>query len=223
MSSERPEQPQNFLSRWSRLKAESREAPAAEQPPPQSVDQTAAPQLPPIEELTLDSDFKGFFHPKVAEDTRRAALRKLFSDPHFNVMDGLDVYIDDYSKTEPIPAAMLASLKQAQRILAWARNEEERVEEGEEAPTGHDASAALSNDAPSAPARIAPELGSDQASAAAAPCHDVIGGPQQSERGGLVANDPTHIASRTALPITPSSVCGFESEQPARDDITKSS
>ena len=30
-------------------------------------------------------------------------MKKLFSDPHFNVMDGLDTYIDDYGKPDPIP------------------------------------------------------------------------------------------------------------------------
>jgi hypothetical protein len=83
--------------------------------------------LPPVEELTIDSDYSGFFHPKVDEKLRHSALRKLFSDPHFNVMDGLDTYIDDYSKTEPIPAAMLAGLKQAQRIFAWAAETEEEA------------------------------------------------------------------------------------------------
>ena len=87
------------------------------------------PPLPPIEELTIDSDFRGFLHPKVSEDIRRSALRKLFSDPHFNVMDGLDVYIDDYSKADPIPAEMLAGLKQAQRIVRWAQENEEKRDE----------------------------------------------------------------------------------------------
>ena len=122
MSDERKNSGEAFVNRWSRLKAEARESAAADQPPlpakPAADD--PLPELPPIEELTLESDFSGFFHPKVGEDVRRAALRKLFSEPHFNVMDGLDVYIDDYSKTEPIPAAMLASLRQAQRILEWA-------------------------------------------------------------------------------------------------------
>ena len=63
---------------------------------------------------------------------RRAALKKLFSDPHFNVMDGLDVYIDDYSKTEPIPPAMLAGLRQAQKILQWAKEDEEERRQSEE-------------------------------------------------------------------------------------------
>jgi hypothetical protein len=84
--------------------------------------------LPPVDELTIDSDFSGFFHPKVGEDVRRNALRKLFSDPHFNVMDGLDTYIDDYSKSEPIPAAMLASMRQAQRIIDWAAETPEEAE-----------------------------------------------------------------------------------------------
>ena len=113
-----------FLSRWSRKKKEA-------QPPPRPaaekvIDPKApAPDLPPLDKLTIESDYRAFFHPKVGEDVRRAALKKLFSDPHFNVMDGLDVYIDDYSKTEVIPPAMLAGLRQAQKILAWAKGDEE--------------------------------------------------------------------------------------------------
>ena len=116
---------ENFLARWTRLKKEAREQPAEKpQPKPEAVD-SKAPELPPLDKLTFDSDYRAFFHPKVDEDVRRAALKKLFSDARFNVMDGLDVYIDDYSKSEPIPAAMLAQLKQAQRILEWARGEKE--------------------------------------------------------------------------------------------------
>jgi hypothetical protein len=125
VSTDREEGRESFLQRWSRVKTESREVPSAPAAPApevsaKTVAEAPMPELPPVEKLTLDSDFSGFFHPKVDEDLRRRALRKLFSDPHFNVMDGLDVYIDDYSKTEPIPAAMLASLKQAQRIFESA-------------------------------------------------------------------------------------------------------
>lgn len=112
-----------FLSRWSRLKQEARE------PAPQpAVDATApVPNLPPVDKLTIESDFSGFLHPKVDENLRRAALKKLFSDPHFNVMDGLDTYIDDYSQPNPLPAAMLAGLRQAQNILAWAKETKEET------------------------------------------------------------------------------------------------
>jgi hypothetical protein len=116
-----------FLSRWSRRKEEAREA-----PPPakqQEADAKAPPpELPPIESLTPDSDYRPFFHPKVDEDVRRSALKKLFSDPRFNVMDGLDVYIDDYSKSEAIPPEMLAGMKTAQDILRWAREDKEEFE-----------------------------------------------------------------------------------------------
>jgi hypothetical protein len=43
-------------------------------------------------------------------------------------MDGLDVYIDDYSKPDPLPAEMLATLRQAQKILAWAKETPEETE-----------------------------------------------------------------------------------------------
>jgi hypothetical protein len=126
MSNDRPTEEQGFLARWARRKAEAREAAPAEPKPVPAADAEAAmPELPSLESLTSDSDFSAFFHPKVGEDVRRAALKKLFSDPQFNVMDGLDVYIDDYSKSDPIPAAMLAGLKQAQRILTWAEGKDE--------------------------------------------------------------------------------------------------
>ena len=116
-----------FLDRWSRLKQETKDQPPATKAPDDAPEaKGAAPVLPAVDELTIESDFRGFFQPKVGEDVRRAALKKLFSDPHFNVMDGLDVYIDDYSKTEPIPPAMLAGLRQAQNILQWAREDEEQ-------------------------------------------------------------------------------------------------
>src|ERR1043166_896375 len=99
---------EKFLSRWSRLKRDPKTAELNSATPAkltqdaaaplQGTDkdtnaESAAPQLPPLDELTLDSDFRGFLHPKVDESVKRAALRKLFSDPHFNVMDGLDTYI----------------------------------------------------------------------------------------------------------------------------------
>jgi hypothetical protein len=120
-----------FLARWSRLKQEARDEPP-EKAPEQSVDPKAPPpELPPVDKLSIDSDFRGFFHPKVGEDVRRSALKKLFSDPRFNVMDGLDVYIDDYSKTEPIPPEMMAGLRQAQNILRWAKEDTEERERKE--------------------------------------------------------------------------------------------
>ncbi|MCD6733285.1 MAG: DUF3306 domain-containing protein [Burkholderiaceae bacterium] len=86
--------------------------------PPGASDRVADPAaaeaaLPPVESLTPESDFRPFMRAGTDSATRNAALKRLFADPQFNVMDGLDVYIDDYGKTEPIPPPLLARLIEA--------------------------------------------------------------------------------------------------------------
>ena len=77
----------------------------------------AAAPLPSLESLTIDSDYSPFMQPGVDDAMKRGALKKLFSDPHFNVMDGLDVYIGDYSKPDPIDPAIVRTLTQARYIF----------------------------------------------------------------------------------------------------------
>ena len=81
-------------------------APAAAEPPP--------PTLADAQALTSDSDFKPFVARGVAPEVRNAAMKKLFADPHYNVMDGLDIYIGDYSIPDPLPASMLRQMASAQ-------------------------------------------------------------------------------------------------------------
>ena len=78
-------------------------------------------ETPPAAPLTLDdvasltpaSDYSRFVAPGVDAGVSNAAMRKLFTDPHFNVMDRLDIYIDDYGQPDPIPASMLRQMVQA--------------------------------------------------------------------------------------------------------------
>jgi hypothetical protein len=84
---------------------------------PTQQDSPPASPLPSIDSLSIDSDFTGFMQPGVDESLKRGALKKLFSDPRFNVMDGLDVYIDDYSKPDPIDPAIVRTLAQARYIF----------------------------------------------------------------------------------------------------------
>jgi len=72
--------------------------------------------LPPLDTLTTASDFTPFLRSGVAPAVRSAALRKLFTDPRFNVMDGLDVYIEDFGKTEAIPDSLLRGLAQSRSL-----------------------------------------------------------------------------------------------------------
>ena len=56
-------------------------------------------------------------HPKVEDALRRVALKKLFSDPHFNVADPYEAYSGDWTVGEPIPDEMLATLNQARNLI----------------------------------------------------------------------------------------------------------
>jgi len=103
------EKKEAFLERWSRLKKEEkRELPAKDEAP--------APALPPVEKLTPESDFTGFMHPKVEHALRRVALKKLFSDPHFNIPDPFEPYSRNFNE-DPLPPELLATLKQAEQLV----------------------------------------------------------------------------------------------------------
>jgi len=86
-------------------------------PAPAAAATGKAVALPPLESLTIDSDFSPFMQAGVDEDLKRSALRKLLRDPQFNVMDGLDVYIDDYSKPSPLEPELARTLMQARYIF----------------------------------------------------------------------------------------------------------
>ncbi len=85
---------------------------------PSAPGQNATPEPPPtmadVQALTPASDFSRFTGAQVAPEVKNAAMKKLFADPHFNVMDGLDIYIDDYGKPDPLPRGMLQSLASAE-------------------------------------------------------------------------------------------------------------
>ena len=141
-----------FLSRWSRRKQDVQggkpvaepETPVQTKPEvspapiaPDTVQVASnqeaqpdpvAPALPTLEDaqsLTPESDFKPFMARGVAADVKNAAMKKLFADPHYNVMDGLDTYIDDYSVSEPIPQAMLRQMTSAKFLKLFDEEEDQ--------------------------------------------------------------------------------------------------
>lgn len=81
---------------------------------PQPVDPAPPPPtLADAQALTPESDFKPFVQRAVSPEVRNLAMKKLFADPHFNVMDGLDIYIGDYSQPDPLPEGMLRQMASA--------------------------------------------------------------------------------------------------------------
>ena len=135
---------EGFLRRWARVKARGEasggeavaEAPARSvavappaapvpvpvpEPVPPAASATepvrALPTLEDAARLTHESDFSAFVSQGVDKDVRRLALKKLFADPHFNIPDRLDMYMDDYNKPDPVSATMLAALDHARSVL----------------------------------------------------------------------------------------------------------
>jgi len=91
--------------------------------------------LDDVKDLTKDSDFKPFMNSGVEPGVRNAAMKKLFADPHFNVMDRLDIYIDDYSQPDPLPLSMLRQMASA-KFLNLFDEEEEDGQKAKEAAEG---------------------------------------------------------------------------------------
>ena len=81
------------------------------------------PTLDDVARLTHESDYAPFVARQVDPQVRNAAMKKLFSDPHFNVMDGLDTYIDDYGKPDPLPLAMIRQMTGARALGLFAEEE----------------------------------------------------------------------------------------------------
>ncbi len=144
---------EGFLGRWSQRKQDIRAGKPLAEPEmtakpvaiagkssdPSSVqisettDVTEKPEVPlptmaDVHELTAESDFSPFVAKNVSPEVRNSAMKKLFTDPHYNVMDRLDIYIDDYSQPDPIPESMLRQMVSA-KFLNLFKAEEEAEEE----------------------------------------------------------------------------------------------
>ncbi len=138
-----------FFSRWSRRKQAVRAGqplppepvePVAEAPVPAAAPAPAvasaapvereappAPTLDDVARLTPEADFSRFVAPDVSSEVRNAAVKKLFADPRFNVMDGLDTYIDDYSIPSPLSKADMAKMVGARFLKLVDDPDEEKA------------------------------------------------------------------------------------------------
>jgi len=108
-------------------------APGRVQPSEPHTDPQPVPSLADTEALTPASDFRPFMGQGVAPEVKNAAMKKLFADPHFNVMDRMDIYIDDYSQPDPLPLAMLRQMNGAKFLNLF---EDEDKDKDKDARTG---------------------------------------------------------------------------------------
>ena len=129
-----------FLGRWSKRKAgkqdELVEKSAETALTPVAVPAHPEPEaLPPVSLEDVEKidrfapDFSAFMKPDVDPAVQQAAMKKMFTDPHFNVMDGLDIYIDDYSKPDPLPPGMLERMVQSDMLNLFRKPADEPANE----------------------------------------------------------------------------------------------
>ena len=128
------EEGEGFLSRWSRRKravvegrAPEEPAPPApleakpEAPPAEPEDDFDLSSLPPIDSLTIESDFKAFLHRKVPLELRSAALRRAWSlDPAIRDFIGPADYAWDFNAPDGVPGFALELGGDAMKLLSHA-------------------------------------------------------------------------------------------------------
>ena len=101
----------------------SAHAATAEATKPADAEQPALPTMADVQGLSPSSDFQTFMRQGVPGEVRNAAMKKLFTDPHFNVMDGLDIYIGDYNTPDPLPAGMLEKMVGAELLNLFPKKD----------------------------------------------------------------------------------------------------
>lgn len=125
---------EGFLSRWSRRKRGVLEGRApeelalpAEASPPEALPEAEAEDdfdpasLPPVESLTIESDFTAFLHRKVPLDLRAAALRRAWSiDPAIRDFIGPADYAWDFNAPDGVPGFALELGGDAMKLLSHA-------------------------------------------------------------------------------------------------------
>ncbi len=123
--SRHPHQPddtdsEGFFTRWSKRKkqAEPSHAEAKEEQIDADADDQKVEEpvksdedMPPLETIDGSSDVSEFFSPGVSEALRKAALRKMFHSPEFNIVDGLDDYDDNFTTFSALGDIVTADMR----------------------------------------------------------------------------------------------------------------
>jgi hypothetical protein len=129
-------EPENFLSRWARLKREAAETPAAPEAegdesradtPAAAETASPAPELefdlstlPPIETITATTDIRAFLAPGVPPELTRAALRRAWvADPTIRDFVGIAENQWDFNDPNAIPGfGSLGPFDDVRRLVA---------------------------------------------------------------------------------------------------------
>lgn len=177
---------------------------AAQTAAPEATEPVPVLSMDDVKALTAESDYAPFVSRAVSPEVRNAAMKKLFTDPHYNVMDRLDIYIDDYSLPDPLPESMLRKMASAQFLKLFDDDEKD----AKATALGDDANTRTPDSVAQSVANSAPDPVHDSAPAEA-PDAPVVSENLPAEPGQ--AQDHDH----TDLRLQPNHAAG--PQEPGRD------
>ena len=201
--------PENFVSRWSRLKrgAKDRETTPEEGAPSPEDAATAAPappsfdpaSLPPIESITIDTNIRAFLQSGVPTELAQAALRRVWvSDPAIRDFIGIAENQWDFTDPKAIPGfGPLRETDDVPSLAAQALGTLNKVSEPVPKEAALPPATDHRQDAVDERSRQRPGM------SAAGPANPEISGPgQESRKGGVERSGPERLppAHGSALP-----------------------
>ncbi|MGE5240209.1 MAG: DUF3306 domain-containing protein [Bacteroidota bacterium] len=134
-------QEEGLLRRWSRRKAQERREtprPATAKAEETGATESSAPEnppdmplltdadMPPIESLDKNSDYRPFLSPGVSDALRTRALRRLFHSGPFNERCPLDSEFYDFRGEEPLGSVITHEMREEMERAAAALKEQAR-------------------------------------------------------------------------------------------------
>ena len=141
----------DFVSRWSKRKQEARhrvepadstgvnndavsvDADGAGDHPQVTESRLTDADMPDIDSLDYDSDYRDFLSPGVSDQLRKLALRKLFHNEVFNIRDGLDEYDDDFTHFEKLGSIVTSDMRHQMEMEARRKAEQLLAEDEQQA------------------------------------------------------------------------------------------
>jgi hypothetical protein len=132
--------------------------------------EAVVPELPSLDSLTEESNFGAFMAPGVTPELRRQALRKMFTNPKYAIVDPLDPYRADYAAFTPLGDIITSDMKfHAERLLRKQLEKDAEAAEaaGDTTAEAEPALAATEPGAPPADAGAQPHAGAEPEAAVA--------------------------------------------------------
>lgn len=128
----------SFLSRWSRRKLQVEEGAEQHNDDAVPAEETLSQQDTAVEKPATEQEKPIWQRDDVDADTKKAALRKLFQKPEFNIRDGLNEYDDDFTRFAGLGSIVTHEMKRMLKLAEEKTRPAEKTDKAEpDSEQGH--------------------------------------------------------------------------------------